>query len=170
MKVREAMTRDVAICTPATSLAEAGWKLFERDCGILPVLSESRIVGLVTDRDLAIAAATKDRPAREISVGEVMGPAIHACHEDDDVETALALMASHQVRRLPVVDDDEVLRGIISINDLVLLTGTGRGRPERSLSCEEVARTLREISRHREAEEESPVKVVRVEPILRVRR
>ena len=171
MKVREVMTRDVATCTPSTSLAEAGGRLWEHDCGILPVLSDSRIVGMITDRDLAIAAATKDRPAREITVGEAMASAVHACHEDDDVETALALMASHQVRRLPVVDDEEALRGIVSINDLALLTGNGRGKSDQTLSCEEVARTLREISRHRVPDlEDSRARVVKVEPLLRVRR
>lgn len=148
MKVKEIMTRVVLTCTPGTSLAEAAGKMWEADCGVLPTLSDSRVVGMITDRDIAIAVATKGRTASEITVGEVLNADIHACHEEEDLETALEIMGREQVRRLPVVNDEGDLRGILSMNDLVLLTVNERSRGSAGLS-QAVLAALREISRDR---------------------
>jgi len=153
MKVNQVMIRSVAVCTPQTNLADAAWTLWERDCGALPVVVGSKIVGMITDRDIAIAAATKDRPAREIAVQEVIGPIVHACHEEDDVEAALEIMGREQVRRLPVVDDEDSLTGIVSMNDLIRRTGRERGRAPAQVSSDEVLSALRGISRHRREDE-----------------
>jgi CBS domain-containing protein len=149
MKLKEVMVRDIATCAPHTNLAEAAWKMWEKDCGALPVLLNSKVVGMITDRDVAMAVATNDRSPREITVGEIIGPEVHACHVDDDVETSLEIMGAAQVRRLPVVDDDETLRGIISMNDLLLMTGTGKAAGAASPAAEKVLSSVRQISRHR---------------------
>jgi CBS domain-containing protein len=152
MKLKEVMVRDVATCAPHATLAEAAWKMWEKDCGSLPIILDSKVVGMITDRDVAMAVGTNDRSPRHITVREILAPEVHACHVDDDVETALELMGTAQVRRLPVVDDDETLRGVISMNDLLLMTGNGKSTAGAQLSSEQVLSSCREISRHRQAE------------------
>jgi CBS domain-containing protein len=149
MKLKEVMVRDIATCAPHTNLAEAAWKMWEKDCGALPVVLESKVVGMITDRDVAMAVATNDRSARGITVGEIIAPEVHACHVDDEVETALEIMATARVRRLPVVDDDDTLRGVISMNDLLLMTGNGKTPGAANLASEKVLSSVREISKHR---------------------
>src|SRR5262245_27915170 len=152
VKVKEVMTRTIATCAPGTNLAEVGRLLWEKDCGILPVVRDRRLVGMITDRDVAIAAATKPQAAYEILVRDVISGEVHACHMDDDLEAALEIMSREQVRRLAVVDDDEALRGILSLNDLILCAGNGSGRNGAALSPEAVMDALKEVSLHRAGE------------------
>jgi CBS domain-containing protein len=155
MKVKEVMTRDVVTCDPRSNIADAAWKMWERDCGVLPIVSGSKVVGMITDRDIAMAVGTKDRSAREIEVAEVVPTEVHACHEDDDVETALEIMGQEQVRRLPVVDDEEALRGIVSMNDILLMTKDAGAQAGSRISSEEVLTTCRDISQHRKEVEQA---------------
>lgn len=143
MKVKEIMTGDVQCCSPQTNLAAAAKMMWDSDCGVLPVLSvEGKVIGVITDRDICMAAATKNKPPSEITVWETITGQVHTCSPDDDVEQALAIMANHQVRRLPVVDDEGILQGMLSLNDIVLQTNTDQ-------SYESLVRTLKAISRHR---------------------
>lgn len=117
MKVSECMTRDVKLATPDEKLKEVAHIMAEENCGILPVSEQDRLVGIVTDRDIAIRAIGAGKGA-ETRVRDVMSPEIKYCYEDDDVDDILHNMAELQVRRLPVVDRNKRLVGIISISDL----------------------------------------------------
>lgn len=119
MKIKDIMTPQPVTCARGTNLAEAGALMLEADCGILPVLDDGRLVGVVTDRDMYIALATRNRRAAELRVGEVMRDQLFTCAPEDDVHAALAVMKQHRVRRLPVAGLGQILLGIVSLNDIV---------------------------------------------------
>ena len=148
MRVKEIMTTDVAVCGPEDDLARAAGLLFERDCGALPVLQDGKVVGLITDRDIAVAGATRGRALHEIRVAEVASQDVWACVPDDDLRTALDLMAANQVRRIPVVDSEDRLRGILSLNDVLQRARGGSGSPSPS----EIVAALKEIGQRRTAD------------------
>lgn len=128
MKVRDIMAITPASCYMDTNLAKAVEILWDRNCGILPVLNgEQRVVGVITDRDICIALGTKNRLAGEMTVGEVASGNVFACTPDDEVHTALATMGQGKVRRLPVIGADGTLKGLLSMDDIVLCSGTGKG-------------------------------------------
>ncbi len=119
------MSRSPICCTAADHLADVAWKMYAGDCGVLPVLGEKgEVVGMITDRDVAIATMTKNKPPSGIFVAEVMSGKVHACGPDDRLESALETMATERVRRLPVLDAERRVVGLLSMNDVVL--GLGR--------------------------------------------
>src|SRR6266487_6052455 len=121
MKVKEIMTVNPKACTTTTNLAEAASFMWDYDCGILPVLAdEGGVVGLITDRDICIAGATKNRNLSNIAVEEIVTGNVYSCAPEDDVHKALDTMRQRRVRRLPVIASDGTLEGILSINDLTL--------------------------------------------------
>jgi CBS domain-containing protein len=148
MKVRDLMTGDVATCRPDDPMSAAARIMWERDCGIVPVVdADGRPVGVVTDRDLCMASFTRSEALSRMPVRAAMAKEVFQCREDDDESAIHDAMREHRVRRIAVVDDAGRLRGIVSLNDLVLHAvrkgaDTRRGR--------EIVRTLTEISRHRE--------------------
>jgi len=117
MKVSECMTREVRIVDPAETLQQAARTMADIDAGFLPVGEHDRLVGIITDRDIAIRAVGTGR-APDAKVSEVMSEEVRYCYADDDVSDILDLMAMLQVRRLPVVDRSKRLVGVISISDL----------------------------------------------------
>ena len=121
MRVEEVMTKDVSVCGPGTNAAVAAEIMWKRDCGSLPVLEDSgRLVGMVTDRDLFMALGTQNRNASDLPVGDIMHCEPSACAPEDDLRNALKTMAQQRVRRLPVLDKSGSLKGILSLNDVVL--------------------------------------------------
>lgn len=117
MKVSECMTREVRIVDPAETLQDAARTMAEADAGFLPVGENDRLIGIITDRDITIrAVATGREPTAKVR--EVMSEEVLYCFIDDDCEEALADMAELQVRRLPVLDRDKRLVGVVSIGDL----------------------------------------------------
>ena len=121
MKVKELMTTDVKRCSPETNLAAAARIMWEGDCGAVPVTDErDRVVGVITDRDICIAAATRPRTEGEIPVKEVISRALYTCAPGDDVRAALETMKTRKIRRLPVVDPGGRLIGIVSIHDIAV--------------------------------------------------
>ena len=118
MKVNECMTREVLIVDPGETLQRAARTMADIDAGALPVGENDRLIGMVTDRDIAIRGAGQGRTPNA-TVREVMSPEILYCFEDDDVEDVLNNMAEIQVRRLPVLDRNKRLVGVVSITDLV---------------------------------------------------
>ncbi len=121
MKVKDIMTRQVATCRPEYNLAEVAADMWENRCGALPVLGASGAVcGMITDRDIAIAVGTRNRPASQIRVTDVSLPRVFTCAAEDDVLSALATMATQNVRRLPVVAADGQVAGILSIDDVLM--------------------------------------------------
>jgi CBS domain-containing protein len=151
MKIQRLMTRDVAACSPESSLAAAAGLMWQYDCGIIPVIDGNRkVVGVVTDRDICMATAMKNRLASEIAVGEIISGKIFACSADDDVDQALAIMQRGRVLRLPVVDQAGKLQGIISMNDVVLRAEDGREKTGDGVSFAEVVNTRKVIGEHRD--------------------
>lgn len=120
MRVKEAMVGTPAWCNPETNLGAAVEMLWNRNCGVLPVVgNDGKVKGVVTDRDICIALGTRNRLPAEISVGEVMTQTLFSCSQDDSIRSALETMRKQRVRRLPVVDKDGVLQGILSMDDVV---------------------------------------------------
>ena len=117
MKIRDVMTPDVRTVAPSTSIREAAQIMAETDVGVLPVAESDRLVGMLTDRDIAVRAVAAGRGA-ETPVREAMSPEIKYCFEDDDVDEVCENLADQRLRRLPVVDRDKNLVGIVSLSDL----------------------------------------------------
>jgi CBS domain-containing protein len=152
MKVQNIMTADVEACGPESDLAAAAMIMWKRDCGSVPVVGDERkVVGMITDRDICMAVATRNKLATEIKVGEVISGRVYACAPDDDIRDALETMQSAQLRRLPVVDDDGVLRGILSINDVVL--HARKGQSKKHVSHRDVMETLKILCEHRQPDD-----------------
>jgi CBS domain-containing protein len=147
MKVKDLMTTEVKTCVPGTSVAEAAHLMWEGDCGILPVLDDGKLVGLVTDRDMYIALATQNARAAQLTVGDVATRTLVTCAPEDGVLAALAGMKQARVRRLPVVGFGGTLLGILSMNDIVRAAGAGTDVPS-----DEIVATLQAIcGRHHPA-------------------
>lgn len=123
MQIKDIMTTNVRTCSPRTNLAEAAALMLDGDCGILPVVDHGKLAGIVTDRDLFIALATRNKIASQITVGEVARKQVWTCGPDDNVREALAIMKQHRVRRLPVEGFGGTVAGIVSMNDIVLVAG-----------------------------------------------
>jgi CBS domain-containing protein len=125
--IRELMTRPAVTCPNNTTLEHAAWLMWEFDCGIIPVVDDDgRAVGVVTDRDICMAAYTQGRALRDIPVSTAMAHHVIAIHADESMDTAEHLMADNQIRRLPVIDGDGKVVGVVSLNDLARLAGETR--------------------------------------------
>jgi CBS domain-containing protein len=121
MKVEQLMTSGVRVCTEADTLNRAAQLMWEFDCGCIPVITangDGRLIGIVTDRDIAMAAYTHGGPLGAIPVGTAMAHKVIVCHADDGISQAEALMRDNRVRRLLVLDQSERLVGILSLNDV----------------------------------------------------
>ena len=119
MKVRDIMTAEPVCCAVSDDLALVTSAMYEKDCGVLPVLGpDGTAVGMITDRDVAIAAATRNRTPSLISVAEVITGTLHFCGPDDELADALETMSLHQVHRLPVLQPDGRIAGLLSLNDV----------------------------------------------------
>jgi len=153
MRIEHLMQKDVGSVTAEQTLNDAARILWERDCGSVPVLSEDgarRVVGMLTDRDICMAAYTQGRELREIPVRVAMSTAPQTCRPDDSVEDAEAILRRARVRRLPVVDDAEQLAGIVSLSDLARAAARCRGQKKPAIDEAEVAGTLASICAPRE--------------------
>jgi CBS domain-containing protein len=149
MKVSNLMNNRVRVCAPETSLATAASMMWEGDCGVLPVVDvDDKVVGMITDRDIAIAAATKNRPVAAISVAEVISGHLCSCHPNDELHAALKTMRHEKIRRLPVINDAGRLEGILTVNDIVLAAEEARGKRVPEVSYEDAMSTLKAISEH----------------------
>jgi len=123
MKVEQLMTRNVGTCIPDDSLAEAARVMWDQDCGCAPVVSghgdgQSTLVGMITDRDVCMAAYTQGQPLSAVKVKSAMTKSLCTCRPTDTVAVALGVMRTNQLHRLPVVDADEHLVGILSLADV----------------------------------------------------
>ena len=121
MKVEQLMTRDVKVCAESDTLNRAAELMWNSDCGCVPVISingEGKVVGVITDRDIAMAAYTQGKQLWGIPVSAAMTHRVVACHASDGIGQAEVFMRDNQVRRLPVFDQNEHLVGIISLNDI----------------------------------------------------
>jgi CBS-domain-containing membrane protein len=161
MRVQEIMTTDVEACRPTNDLASIAMSMWRRDCGIVPVIDDSgRAIGVVTDRDICIAVATRHRRPEELTAREVMTGKLFSVRPEDDVRAVLELMGRERVRRIPVVNGEGRLRGILSINDLVLHAQPSGTRPTPVVSANDVLETLRKICEHPLPAKRPPVEKV----------
>lgn len=117
MKVREAMTGDVLLARPDQSIGDAARMMAEHDIGALPVSENDRLVGMITDRDIAVRAVAGDR-GPDTRIADVMSREVLYCFDDDDMDDVASNMGDVQVRRLPVVNRDKRLVGIVSLSDV----------------------------------------------------
>jgi CBS domain-containing protein len=141
MKVRDVMTKSPPVCQVETSLGLASRSMAESMSGTLTVLDDDgRVVGILTDRDLALAIGQSDRNAVQIPVEEAMTRAVYTCRPDETLAAALERMADAKVRRLPVVAADGVLVGILSIDDIILW-----GMPHHGITRKALVKALRAI-------------------------
>jgi CBS domain-containing protein len=149
MKVKEIMTENAKACIATNSLAEAAGFMWENDCGSLPVVAEGeKVVGLITDRDICMAAALKNRCLENIAVEEVLSGKIFSCNADDDVLAALKTMQENKVRRLAVVSAEGTLKGMLSMNDIVLNAQQAKGKKVPELSYADVVSAFKAICAH----------------------
>jgi CBS domain-containing protein len=121
MKVHDVMTRDVVSCQADADIGTAARLMLEGHFGSLPVVDRhGRMAGIITDRDIALTAATRQRNASHIAVHEAMSAHVRVCSPQDEIGVALRQMEQARVRRLPVLDPSGHLAGILSIDDVVL--------------------------------------------------
>ncbi len=147
MKVLELMRRVPRYCLSGDSVASAGRTMAEAGVGVLPVIDASRrVTGVITDRDVCCALARSERP-EELEVRDVASSPAWTCRPEDELPQALAIMRGHAVRRLPVVDEDGTMAGLLSLDEIVLaatlLEGEKLGGPLHT----EVVQTLQSILR-----------------------
>jgi CBS domain-containing protein len=149
MTVKEVMNTAVATCAPEGDLGTVIKIMRERDCGFLPVVdSHGVVVGVVTDRDVCLAAGATHRPVTRLSVKETMSHPVFSCFAGEHLKTVLVTMAKHRVRRLPVLNKSGHLEGVLSLDDIV------QAPPSRSApTAEDIVAALKAICAHRAVEE-----------------
>ena len=154
MKVRNLMTADVAVCHVDEPMVNAARIMWENDCGFVPVVEESddNLVGVITDRDVCMAALTRGLPLDRMAVAEAMVPEPQFCRADDLLTAVHHTMREHQLRRLPVLDQDDKLVGVVSLNDLARNAAKARGTTLARKS-RAVSKTLAAVCEHHEVVE-----------------
>jgi CBS domain-containing protein len=121
MQVEQLMTREAQACRPENTLEQAAQLMWTRDCGCLPVCGSdgsTQPIGMITDRDITMCALFQRKPLREISVSEAMSRQLRVCHAEDSLADAERAMREAKIRRLPVVDAQGNLIGMISLADM----------------------------------------------------
>ncbi len=116
--VSELMTRGVRSMAPGDSILMAAQAMVELNVGVIPVCDGDRLVGMVTDRDIVVRGVAQDRPARDTRLADVTSGQVRTVREGDDVDDVLAEMGKAQIRRMPVVDAQDRLVGIVSLGDV----------------------------------------------------
>lgn len=133
----------VATCQPCSSLDQAAHLMWTNDCGVLPIVDESdRVVGMLTDRDLAMGAYKQGRALSELRVADSMSRDVVTCTSETTLESAVRAMSERQVRRMPVVGEDGTLRGILSLDDIVRRAQAMDDSPARSQLESSILRTV----------------------------
>jgi CBS domain-containing protein len=121
MKVRDVMTQRATFCRLDTPLSEAADLMWKNGCGFLPVIGEGgNVIGVITDRDVSVAFGTRRRRPSELLAKDVMSSSLFTCTPEDSIACVLTTMRMEGIRRLPVIDREGNLAGILSIDDLVL--------------------------------------------------
>jgi CBS domain-containing protein len=166
MNVEDVMTRDVKTCPWHASVNEAARMMWEQDFGVLPIIDgDGTVVGIITDRDVCMAAYTQGRPFAHISVATAMSRSVYGCKRGDSLAEAMTTMQRHQIRRLPVLDATGRIEGILSLSDLTRALFSQPLPSPRELSPEHIARTLAALSTPRQSEERTTVIDVPIGPL-----
>lgn len=146
MQIKDVMSHPAVTCPTSATLDNAARLMWEFDCGVVPVLdAKGRVAGIVTDRDICMAAYTQGKPLHAIGVTSAMSKAVVAVHAGETVETAEELMRGSQVRRLPVLDGESQIVGLVSMSDLARLAA----RSKRTAVDRELVSTLAAVSEPR---------------------
>ena len=124
MQLREIMTSDVQLTNPAMKLKDAAALMRDGDFGLLPVGEDDRLVGTITDRDITVRAVAEGKDPNTATVRETMSEGIRYCFEDQEADEAAELMSEEQIRRLPVINRDKRLVGIVALADLATTVQT----------------------------------------------
>jgi len=150
MKVQDVMTRDVKFCGPDTNLAVAAEIMRRNNYDALLVLDSSgRVLGLVTGRDMFIALGTRNWRAGDFAVRHLALTNVMTCGPNDDVHEALRIMRKQRVARVPVVDENGKLAGIVSLDDLVLHAEKDMRKSSAGISYDDIVNTMKAIREHR---------------------
>ena len=150
MKVEDVMNLNAKVCGLTDNLSAAAGLMWENDCGILPVIAqEGRVVGLITDRDICMAANLKNQHLWNIAVEDVISGDVYACKPEEDISSALKTMREKKVRRLPVIAEDGTLKGMLSMNDVALKAEESKDKKPAQLTYAEVVNTYKAICEHR---------------------
>jgi len=145
MKIRDVMTKSLRTCRAHDSLSVPARAMWDGDCGVVPVVDETnRVIGMVTDRDVCMAAYTQGKPLADIPVRSAMSKKVVSCRTEDDLAVALRQMQAAKVHRLPVLDPQGRIDGILSLNDLARLRGE-RNEKAPAVTAEQLATTLAAI-------------------------
>lgn len=120
MRVQDIMRREARVCGLDTDVATIGRVMAEVGCGVLPVVAAERVVGMITDRDICLALARLDRRPSEVQAQDVISGELFTCGAEDQITEALETMRIFGIRRLPVVDGEQRLLGILSLDDVIL--------------------------------------------------
>jgi CBS domain-containing protein len=118
MQVKEVMTRSPICCGPTDTIDEVAKLMRDHDCGVIPVIAGTKIVGVITDRDITCRAVAAGSVPFAIPVKDVMTKTVYTVRENDNVQAAIDLMEEKQVRRLPVVNDQNAIVGVVAPSDL----------------------------------------------------
>jgi CBS domain-containing protein len=155
MHVEKLMKRDVRTCKRDDSLEVPARTMWEHDCGCVPVVDDDgHVVGMLTDRDICMAAYTRGAPLASLRVDGTMATTVYCCSPKDSLVTAEQIMRANQIRRLPVAAADGRLVGILSLNDLARQAASGHGRKAKAdVTPKDVSDTLAAICQPRCQEE-----------------
>ncbi len=153
MNVADLMTREVKSCSIHDSLNSAARIMWDHDCGSVPIVDDQkRLIGIVTDRDVCMASYIQGRPLAEISVRLAMSSEVVACAPADNLAAVHRLMRVHEVHRIPVIDEDGAVAGIVSLSDIVNAARVDRATASKNGShANEIAATITAICRPRVA-------------------
>ena len=143
MRVEDVMIRNVKYCSPEMNLAAVAEILWKAGCGTLPVVENDRVIGMITDRDIAVALGTRNAKAADVIVRNVSLPKLFSTSPGEDIHTALRTMGAQKVRRLPVLDSAGALQGILCLDDVILFA-----EPRGELAYADVVVTLQSICQH----------------------
>jgi CBS domain-containing protein len=156
MRIEEVMCRDVQHCSPEDSLESAARLMWEHDCGCAPVCTgdgEQRVVGMITDRDISMCALFQGKPLSQLKVRDAMSRDVGSCRPADDTSRVERLMSERQVRRVPVVNEEGNLVGIVSLADLVRHAKPRNSRAPGRVTESEIRETLASICAPSRSEE-----------------
>jgi CBS domain-containing protein len=144
------MTSTPKYATPQSTVAEVAGTMAKLEIGVLPIVDISgRVLAIITDRDICKGVATMNRPARDVPALSLATKTVACCGPLDDLQSALQTMERNHVRRLPVVDQDGRLRGILSMDDVILKAEDGKLNIANAVTFGEAVSTLKTIYSHR---------------------
>ncbi len=159
MKIKELMTSDVRVCQPNDNLSTAAQAMWEADVGCLPVVDgQGKLVGMITDRDICMAAHLRGAPLWSVPVAEAMAKVVFSCQPDQKVSAVLDLIVEKRVRRVPVLDGEGKLAGLVTLSSLAHVLDADT-KVKSGVSAKDVCRTLSAVTARRPAPIEARMEV-----------